>query len=44
MITNNERMTPQISVVMTVYNAASYLKESIESVLMQTFIDFELIL
>ncbi|MDX2086129.1 MAG: glycosyltransferase [Candidatus Melainabacteria bacterium] len=35
--------TPQISVVMPVYNAAPYLAEAIESVLQQSLPDFELI-
>lgn len=36
-------MKPRVSVLMAVYNAASYLQESIESLLGQTFTDFELI-
>ena len=36
--------TPQISVVMPVYNREQYLKESIESILHQTFTDFEFII
>lgn len=35
---------PAISVLMPVYNAEKYLKQSIESVLNQTFTDFELIM
>ena len=35
---------PTISVVMSCYNAEKYLKESIESVLTQTFHDFEFII
>lgn len=34
----------KISVVMPVYNAENYLKEAIDSILNQTFIDFELII
>ena len=34
---------PRVSVVMTVYNAERYLAEAVESVLTQTFSDFELI-
>ena len=34
---------PKISVVMAAYNAEKYLRESIDSLLTQTFIDFELI-
>jgi glycosyltransferase involved in cell wall biosynthesis len=36
-------MTPKISVVMPVYNAERYLRPAIESILNQTFTDFELI-
>lgn len=35
---------PEISVIMPVYNAADFLAESIESILNQTFVDFELII
>lgn len=35
---------PKISVVLPVYNGDKYLKSSIESVLKQTYIDFELII
>ena len=35
--------TPKISVIMSVYNGEAYLEEAIESVLSQTFSDFELI-
>ncbi|MBR3932389.1 MAG: glycosyltransferase, partial [Clostridia bacterium] len=34
---------PKISLIMSVYNGEDYLSEAIESVLNQTFIDFELI-
>lgn len=37
-------MTPKISVILPVYNAQSYLRESIESILNQSFEDFELIM
>ncbi|WP_166924408.1 glycosyltransferase family 2 protein [Flavobacterium poyangense] len=36
--------TPEISVIMPVYNAADFLTESIESILKQTFANFELII
>lgn len=36
--------SPKISVLLPVYNAEKYLKESIESILNQTFKDFELII
>ena len=35
--------TPAISIVMAVYNAEKYLRETLDSVLNQTFYDFELI-
>lgn len=35
---------PEVSVVMPVYNSEKFLKESIESVLTQTFTDFEFII
>lgn len=35
---------PKLSVIMSVYNSEKYLKESIESVLQQTFSDFEFII
>ncbi len=35
--------TPAISVIMPVYNASAYLRESVGSVLGQTYGDFELI-
>ena len=41
---NFEEITPLISVVLPVYNGKKYLAEAIESVLMQTFVDFELIM
>ncbi|WP_456277310.1 glycosyltransferase family 2 protein [Bacillus sp. AK128] len=37
-------MNPKISVIMPVYNVETYLRKSIESVLMQTLSDFELII
>ena len=37
-------MKPQISVIMPVYNTAAYLKSAIDSILAQTFDDFELII
>jgi len=37
-------MTPKISVITTVYNCANYIKQSIESILNQTFKDFEYII
>ena len=36
--------SPQISVVMSVYNGKNFLKEAVESVLSQTFRDFEFII
>ena len=37
-------MNPQISVIVPVYNGERYLHECIESILNQSFTDFELIL
>jgi glycosyltransferase involved in cell wall biosynthesis len=36
-------VTPRVSVVMAVYNASEFLREAVESVLNQTYRDFELI-
>ena len=36
-------MKPQVSILMPVYNTASYLREAMDSMLSQTFTDFELI-
>ncbi len=38
------KMTPFISIIMPVYNVEKYIAKSIESVLAQTFTDFELLL
>lgn len=35
---------PKISVIMTAYNSASYIKEAIESITNQTYKDFELVI
>ena len=35
---------PRVSVAMSVYNGAAYLREAIESILAQTFLDFEFII
>jgi len=37
-------MTPEVTVLMSVYNGEKYLKESIESILSQTFENFEFII
>jgi glycosyltransferase involved in cell wall biosynthesis len=37
-------MTPKISVILPVFNAQTYLRESIESILSQSFTNFELII
>lgn len=39
-----QKVTPKISVIMPVYNAEKYLKQSIESILNQTYKDFEFII
>ena len=36
--------TPIVSVLMPVYNSSRYLRESIDSVLQQTFTDFEFLI
>jgi glycosyltransferase involved in cell wall biosynthesis len=41
---NNLVNSPTISVLMPVYNAEKYLEEAIESILLQSFDDFELII
>ena len=41
---NSKILKPKISIVMSVYNESKYLRESIESILNQTFEDFELII
>ncbi|MBD2526703.1 glycosyltransferase [Nostoc sp. FACHB-133] len=38
------KLAPKVSVVMSVYNGSNYLKESVESILNQTFSDFEFII
>ena len=35
--------TPRVSILMPVYNVAPYLREAMDSILVQTFLDFELI-
>ena len=37
-------MEPQVSIIMPVYNGEKFLKEAIESILSQTFTDFEFII
>lgn len=43
-MTNEQSATPKVSVLMTCYNAASTIEESVNSVLAQTFTSFELVL
>ena len=43
-MTNEQSAAPKVSVLMTCYNAASTIEESVRSVLAQTFADFELVL
>ena len=40
----NDGNTPLVSVILPTYNRESYLAESIESVLVQTYTNFELII
>lgn len=40
---NMENKRPKVSVIVTTYNREKYLKETIQSILNQTFTDFELI-
>lgn len=44
MLLRKTKIMPKISVILPVYNGESYLRESIESVLNQTYTDFELII
>lgn len=37
-------MNPKVSVLMPVYNGATYLREAIDSILAQTFVDFEFLI
>jgi len=43
-LTNEQSAAPKVSVLMTCYNAASTIEESVRSALAQTFTDFELVL
>src|SRR5688500_1611394 len=40
----NSRSTPTVSVVMSIYNAERWLEEALDSVLAQSFSDFEFLL
>jgi glycosyltransferase involved in cell wall biosynthesis len=42
--TELQKMKPRLSVLLPVYNAEKYIRQSIESILNQTFSDFELII
>jgi glycosyltransferase involved in cell wall biosynthesis len=44
MVDGDARQTPKISVIMPVYNNERYLQEAIDSILAQTFKDFEFII
>ena len=35
---------PRVSVIFPVYNAQAFLRESIDSILAQTYLDFELLI
>lgn len=41
---DNNIKNPKITVLMPVYNSEKYLKKSIESILNQTFTDFEFLI
>ena len=41
---NQQRTAPMVSVLMAVYNAEKYLTEAVESILVQTFADFEFLI
>lgn len=41
---NNTEFEPKVTVLMPVFNAALYLKDAIDSILKQTYVNFELIL
>jgi len=43
-LTNEQSATPKVSVLMTCYNAASTIEESVRSALAQSFTDFEIVL
>ena len=40
----NAEKTPELSIIVPIYKVEKYLKECIQSILQQTFTDFELIL
>jgi glycosyltransferase involved in cell wall biosynthesis len=40
----NEQTKPKVSVLMAVYNNAAYLREAVDSILVQDFPDFELVI
>ncbi len=44
MNSSNENSTPKVTVLMPVFNAELYIKESVESILNQTFSDFEFLI
>ena len=43
-IVNNVKSNPKVSVIMSVYNAEQFLQDAIESILNQTFHDFEFLI
>lgn len=43
-IRKEKTIVPKISVIVPVYNVEAYLKRCVDSILAQTFTDFELIL
>lgn len=44
MISVDNAMNPRVTVLMAVYNGEQYLREALDSILLQTFTDFELLL
>ena len=41
---SNKHLHPRVSILMSVYNGADYVYEAVQSILKQSFTDFELII